>query len=102
MLRDVAAMIMINKKVATELNFPVTVFVENQNNNFLLRFFYSSREMPLCIHGTLSAPSQIVGDLIDKTPLSDEILGKYEIKNERIQIANYQSDLAIRKLKGCL
>jgi hypothetical protein len=47
-------------------------------------------------------PSKSVGDLADKTPLCDEILDKYEIKNERIQIANYQSDLAIRRLKGCL
>ncbi len=43
------------QKLATKLNFPVTVFVMNQDNYFLLRFFYPSREMPLCIHGTLSA-----------------------------------------------
>jgi hypothetical protein len=43
-----------------------------------------------------------MGDLSNKTPLSDDILGKYEIKNERIQVANYQSDLAIKRLKGCL
>ena len=64
------------------------------------QFFYNWQRP----HGSLGGktPSQIVGDLTDKTPLTDEILGKYEIKNERIQIANYQSDLAIRKLKGCL
>lgn len=64
------------------------------------QFFYNWQRP----HGSLGGktPSQIVADLSDKTPLSDEILGKYEIKNERIQIANYQSDLAIRRLKGSL
>jgi hypothetical protein len=64
------------------------------------QFFYNWQRP----HGSLGGktPSQIVGDLSDKTPLSGEILGKYEIKNERIQIANYQSDLAIRRLKGSL
>ncbi len=51
---------------------------------------------------SIALPAQIVGDLSGKTPLSNEILNKYEIKNERIQIANYQSDLAIRRLKRCL
>ena len=64
------------------------------------QFFYNWQRP----HGSLGGktPSQIVGDLTDKTPLSDEILSKYEIKNERIQIANYQADLAIRRLKGSL
>lgn len=43
------------QKLATKLNFPVTVFVEKVNNRFLLRYFYPIREMPLCIHGSLSA-----------------------------------------------
>jgi hypothetical protein len=64
------------------------------------QFFYNWQRP----HGSLGGktPSQIVGDLTDKTPHSDEILSKYEIKNERIQIANYQTDLAIRRLKRCL
>lgn len=43
------------QKLATKLNFPVTVFVEKMGSKFLLRFFYPLREMPLCIHGSLSA-----------------------------------------------
>lgn len=43
------------QKLATKLNFPVTVFVEKIDGQFLLRFFYPLREMPLCIHGALSA-----------------------------------------------
>ena len=37
-----------------------------------------------------------------KTPLSEEILKNYNLNTERIQIANYQLDLTMRKLKGCL
>lgn len=43
------------QKLATKLNFPVTVFVEKMNNKILFRFFYPLTEMPLCIHGSLSA-----------------------------------------------
>ncbi len=43
------------QKLATKLSFPATVFVEYRDKNTILRFFYPSREMPLCIHGTLSA-----------------------------------------------
>lgn len=36
------------------------------------------------------------------TPFSEDVLKNYNINNERIQIANYQIDLAMRKLKGSL
>lgn len=64
------------------------------------QFFYNWQRP----HGSLGGktPSQIVGDLGEKTPLSDTVLENYNVKNERIQIANYQMDLAIRKLKGSL
>lgn len=42
------------QQLATKLNLPVTVFVEN-NNLPKLRFFYPEREMPLCLHGILAA-----------------------------------------------
>jgi hypothetical protein len=38
----------------------------------------------------------------EKTPLSETILENYDVKNQRLQIANYQIDLAVRKLKKCL
>jgi len=49
------------QKLATKLNFPVTVFVEKIDDQFLLRFFYPLREMSLCIHGSLSAAYVIMG-----------------------------------------
>ncbi len=64
------------------------------------QFFYNWQRP----HGSLKGktPSEIVGELGEKTPLSDEVLENYNVENERIQIANYQMDLAIRKLKRCL
>jgi hypothetical protein len=47
-------------------------------------------------------PSQIVTELSEKTPFSEDVGKAYNPKNERIQIANYQIDLAMRKLKGSL
>lgn len=64
------------------------------------QFFYNWQRP----HGSLKgkSPSQIVGELSEKTPFSDEVFNNYNLKNERIQIANYQIDLAIKKLKGSL
>lgn len=64
------------------------------------QFFYNWQRP----HGSLKGktPSQVVGELGEKAPLCHEVLENYEIKNERVQIANYQMDLAVRKLKGCL
>ena len=64
------------------------------------QFFYNWQRP----HGSLKGktPSEIVGYLSEKTPLSEEVWKNYHVKNERIQIANYQIDLAMRKLKGSL
>jgi transposase InsO family protein len=64
------------------------------------QFFYNWQRP----HGSLKGktPSEIVANLGEKTPFSDEVLGNYNLNNERIQIANYQIDLAMRKLKGSL
>ena len=64
------------------------------------QFFYNWQRL----HGSLKGqtPSEIVGSLTEKTPLSEDILENYNVNNERIQIANYQTDLAVRKLKGSL
>ncbi len=52
-------------------------------------------------HGSLKGktPIEKVCSLMDKTPLSEEVLQSYDKSKERIQLANYQDDLAIRKLK---
>ncbi len=62
------------------------------------QFFYNWQRP----HGSLKGrtPSEIVGELGEKTPLSDDVIKSYNVDNERIQIANYQMDLAIRKLKA--
>lgn len=64
------------------------------------QFFYNWQRP----HGSLKGrtPSEIVADLGEKTPLSEEIWRRYNVNNERIQIADYQIDLTMRKLKGSL
>ncbi|MCX7122879.1 MAG: PhzF family phenazine biosynthesis isomerase [Gammaproteobacteria bacterium] len=42
--------------LSAQFNFPVTVFIEDENAGLpLLRFFYPRVEMSLCLHGTLAA-----------------------------------------------
>lgn len=43
------------QQLASQLNLPVTVFVNFQDQLPILRFFYPECEMPLCIHGALGA-----------------------------------------------
>ena len=64
------------------------------------QFFYNWQRP----HGSLGGkcPSEIVAKLSEKTPLWGAVVKNYNIKNERIQIANYQADLAMRKLKRSL
>lgn len=66
----------------------------------LWQFFYNWQRP----HGSLKGktPVEIVTELSKKTPLSDEVFKSYNLNNERIQIANYQTDLVMRKLKGSL
>lgn len=55
-------------------------------------------------HGSLKGktPSQVHGELSERTPFWDAVIAAYETKKERIQDPNYQMDLAFRKLKGSL
>lgn len=64
------------------------------------QFFYNWQRP----HGSLKGktPSEIVGGLGEKTPLGEDVWKNYNLNNERIQIANYQIDLAMRRLKGSL
>lgn len=52
-------------------------------------------------HGSLKGktPLEKVCALMDDTPLSEDILKKYDRSKERIQEANYQKDLILRKLE---
>lgn len=40
-------------------------------------------------------------ELIDQTPLSEDVIDGYFLETERIQNANYKLDLELQKLKGC-
>jgi len=64
------------------------------------QFFYNWQRP----HGSLKGkpPSAIVAELSEITPLSEEVSNEYKIDNERIQIANYHTDLIMKKLKGSL
>jgi transposase InsO family protein len=64
------------------------------------QFFYNWQRP----HGSLSSktPSQVVSELSEKTPLTGEVSAAYDVTKERIQEANYQLDLTLRRLKGCL
>jgi len=41
--------------MATKLNLPETVFIISDKNQYLLRFFATKKELPLCCHGALGA-----------------------------------------------
>lgn len=62
------------------------------------QFFYNWQRP----HGGLKGktPCEIVAELNEKTPLSEDVCKNYNVNNERIQIANYHEDLIVRKLKG--
>jgi transposase InsO family protein len=64
------------------------------------QFFYNWQRP----HGALKGktPCDIVTELGEKTPLREDVCKNYNINNERLQIANYQEDLILRKLKGSL
>ena len=51
-------------------------------------------------HGSLKGktPSEVVSMLSDKTPLTEEALEDYDPKRERIQEANDQKDLILKRL----
>lgn len=52
-------------------------------------------------HGSFKGktPMEVVCEHIETTPIWDEVLDDYNLNNERIQVSNYQRDLALRKLK---
>lgn len=64
------------------------------------QFFYNWQRP----HGSLGGktPSEVVSDLSEKTLFSDQVYDYYQIKNERIQIANYQMDCIPSKTPPCL
>ncbi len=41
--------------MATHLNFPETVYIIRDKNQYILRFFATKNELPLCCHGVLGA-----------------------------------------------
>lgn len=55
-------------------------------------------------HGSLNGktPIEKVIELGDKTPYHQDVGDAYIVENERIREANYQVDLKLRELKGCV
>ncbi|MBM3887438.1 hypothetical protein FJ364_05915 [Candidatus Dependentiae bacterium] len=47
-------------------------------------------------------PSQVDSELINKTPLQEEVSAMYDESKEHIQEANYYLETQLRKLKGSL
>ena len=64
------------------------------------QFFYNWQRP----HGALNGktPSQIDGEVWEKTPLQEEIAASYDVTKEHIQSPVYYHELALQRLKGCL
>ncbi|WP_218813612.1 PhzF family phenazine biosynthesis protein [Rickettsiella endosymbiont of Dermanyssus gallinae] len=56
------------QKKATELNLPETVFIIPDKNQYLLRFFATKGELPLCCHGTLGAVFYLFKSNVNQRP----------------------------------
>jgi len=56
------------QKMATELNLPETVYVLPDKDRYLLRFFATKGELPLCCHGTLGAVFYLFKSNINQRP----------------------------------
>lgn len=72
-------------------------FVELKNELSCWQFYYNWQRP----HGSIGGypPIKVVSDLLDKTPLQEEISAKYDPSNEKIQYANYYIESQMRKLK---
>lgn len=60
--------------------------------------FYYNWHRP---HGSLKGktPSEIINELSESTPLSEEVYDFYVLENEHIQLSNYHAEMTLRKLK---
>lgn len=56
------------QKTATELNLPETVFILPDKDQYLLRFFATKGELPLCCHGTLGAVFYLFKSNVNQRP----------------------------------
>ncbi len=63
--------------------------------------FYYNWNRP---HGGLNGktPSQVVSELINKTPLQEQVCDMYDLSKEHIQEANYYLEMKLRELKRSL
>lgn len=64
------------------------------------QYYYNWHRPHSAHHG--KSPMEKYFELADKTPYSDEVITNYNASSERLQDANYQVDLALRKLKRSL
>lgn len=56
------------QKKATELNLPETVYIIPDKDRYLLRFFATKGELPLCCHGTLGAVFYLFKSKVNHRP----------------------------------
>jgi len=56
------------QRMATELNLPETVFIIPDKNQYVLRFFATKGELPLCCHGTLGAVFYLFKSNVNQRP----------------------------------
>ena len=88
------------QKTATELNLPETVFIIPDKNQYLLRFFATKGELPLCCHGTLGAVFYLFKSNVNQRPHiktykdNTNIDVKYENDLVSMSIANKEKTLA--------
>lgn len=64
------------------------------------QFYYNWQRPHGALHG--KTPSQVDGELSEKTPLREDVARLYDITKEHIQEANYYQEMQVRKLKGSL
>lgn len=85
------------------VEFYSTVNVENPSRSTLLeewQFFYNWHRPHSALGG--KTPMERCCELIDATPLQEEVEGRYDLKRERAKIRDFLADQRLAELKGCL
>lgn len=82
----------------------LNVYSPRSTVNTLLFLDQAIEKMPFPIqraHGPFKwkTPMELVCEHLEKAPLWGQVHEEYELKNERVQLANYQQDLKMRQLR---
>ncbi|WP_218813349.1 PhzF family phenazine biosynthesis protein [Rickettsiella endosymbiont of Dermanyssus gallinae] len=82
------------QKTATELNLPETVYIIPDKDRYLLRFFATKEELPLCCHGTLGAVFYLFKSNVNQRP------NIYTYKNNIKIDVKFDNDLVSMSLEN--